>query len=100
MNKLILVALLSLINFNVLAEDEVDIGECQDAGVLTGQIITDTPWESMYPIRLLGTNVSPTGSGAPDEATSDIVCSCEDDLGIYIPGLRNQCMSQQDLLSW
>ncbi len=71
----------------ILAEEINNrLGECKDAKVLTGSMIADTPWDAMYPIKLLGFQISPTGSGAPSNSSSKTMCSCEDDLGIFVPG--------------
>ncbi|EHA1082420.1 conjugal transfer protein TraU [Photobacterium damselae] len=67
--------------------EDFSLGTCQDADVLSGNLITDVPWSAMYPIRLAGIRVSPNGDGAPSEATRDSMCACEDDLGIYVPGI-------------
>lgn len=64
-----------------------DSGTCQDAGILDSSMITDVPWDAMYPIRLAGMRISPDGDGAPEDATHKSICSCQDDLGIYVPGL-------------
>ncbi|NVP00692.1 TraU family protein, partial [Photobacterium damselae subsp. damselae] len=67
--------------------DDFTLGKCQDADVLSGSLITDVPWSALYPIRLAGIRISPKGDGAPSEATRDSMCACEDDLGIYVPGV-------------
>lgn len=78
-------ALLSLFaaTSSVVAEE---LGECRNANVLSGSMFSDVPWNSMYPIRLAGINVSPSGSGAPSGATNKVMCSCPDDVGLMIPG--------------
>ncbi|NAX34444.1 conjugal transfer protein TraU [Vibrio sp. V27_P1S3P104] len=65
------------------------LGECDNAGILSNKMITDVPWNAMYPIRLAGIKISPTGGGAPHNSTNRVFCSCEDDLGIPIPGFTN-----------
>ncbi|MFA0393498.1 TraU family protein [Vibrio sp. 10N.222.54.A1] len=75
--------MISLFTGNVQA---VGMGSCDDASVLDSSMFTDVPWNAMYPIKLAGFNISPTGSGAPSGSTNDFLCSCEDDLGIFVPG--------------
>lgn len=83
--KLISASLFTLVmNSQVVVAQE--LGECKDAKVLSGSVFSDTPWGAMYPIRLAGFNISPTGSGAPSNATKKVMCSCPDDLGLYVPG--------------
>lgn len=62
------------------------MGSCDDAGALDGSLFTDVPWEALYPIKLAGFQVSPTGSGAPSYSPNKVFCSCEDGLGITVPG--------------
>jgi conjugal transfer pilus assembly protein TraU len=62
------------------------LGTCDDASILDNSLITDVPWNAMYPIRLAGINLSGSGSGAPSGATSKSFCACEDDLGVSVPG--------------
>lgn len=84
MYKYILALCLSL---PVFAENESNFGTCDDAKVLSGNLITDVPWSALYPIKLAGVRISPNGDGAPSEASNDSVCACQDDLGIYVAGV-------------
>ncbi len=61
-------------------------GTCDDASILDNSLITDVPWNAMYPIKLAGVRLSPSGSGAPHDASTRTFCACEDDLGIAVPG--------------
>ena len=63
-----------------------ELGTCDDAGILDGSMITDIPWDSMFPIRLAGVTISPSGEGRPANSTNKVMCACEDDLGFYVPG--------------
>lgn len=63
-----------------------ELGECADANVLSGSMFADIPWNAMYPIRLAGINISPSGGGAPPNATDKSFCVCPDDLGLAVPG--------------
>ncbi|BBM67916.1 plasmid transfer protein (plasmid) [Vibrio alfacsensis] len=71
---------------NTALANVAQLGECRDGGVLDSSMFTDVPWNAMYPIRLAGINISPSGSGAPHDATKKAFCACEDDLGIAVPG--------------
>lgn len=79
-------ALLALSVLLAVSSAQADLGECQSADILDASLISDVPWSAMYPIRLAGVNLSPTGSGAPDDAVSKAMCSCQNDLGVYVPG--------------
>lgn len=86
--KLVLTSLLMfLINFSVNAEEK-ELGECQDSGALSGKMITDVPWNAMFPIKLAGVTMSSgdKSDGAPDDASNDFFCNCSDDLGVMVPG--------------
>ncbi len=88
LKKVALAVALGAITFSemTLADDVAQLGECRDGGVLDGSMFTDVPWNAMYPIRLAGVNLSPSGNGAPSDATKKAFCACEDDLGIAVPG--------------
>ncbi len=73
---------LSLFSHSALAT----LGTCNDSGILDSSMLTDVPWNSMYPIKLAGFTVGPKGSGAPDNASSKVFCACQDDLGVFVPG--------------
>ena len=62
------------------------LGKCGDAGILDSSLITNVPWDASYPIKLAGVTISPQGSGAPDDSTKKVLCACQDDLGVAIPG--------------
>lgn len=63
-----------------------NLGECQNAGILDSSMFSDVPWNAMYPIKLAGITLGPDGGGAPDKASDKVFCSCQDDLGIFVPG--------------
>ena len=64
-----------------------DIMDCPDSGILSGKMLTDIPWNALYPIRIAG--ISIIGGVAPKDATNKAGCLCEDDLGVPKPGLTN-----------
>lgn len=72
-----------------VTESSGELGSCSSADLLDSSLITDVPWDAMYPIRLAGVDISPSGSGAPSEATSDAFCACSDDLGVLTPGFTS-----------
>ncbi|KLV03563.1 hypothetical protein ABT56_18810 [Photobacterium aquae] len=62
------------------------MGSCQTGNLLSANLINDVPWSAMYPIKLAGIQISPNGD-KPDYASNKRACACQDDLGIYVPGL-------------
>lgn len=76
---------MSLLSTNSMAEN-LELAKCQDAKLLSGSLITNVAWDSMYPIKLAGVTLGPKGSGAPPNASKRVFCACEDDLGIFVPG--------------
>lgn len=59
-------------------------GQCPNAELLSGKLFSDICWDCMFPIKIAGVSF---GSGdEPDGAVSDIICACEDNLGIPMPG--------------
>jgi conjugal transfer pilus assembly protein TraU len=66
--------------------EDSPLGTCSNAGVLDSSMFSDTPWNAMYPIRLAGMTLGPEGSGAPANATKKVYCTCQDDLGVFVPG--------------
>lgn len=91
--------LLAGANFAFSADgDSSNLGECKDAKVLSGSMFSDVPWNAMYPIRLAGVKISPSGSGAPSMASNKSVCACEDDLGIPVPGFTQSLFEPARLI--
>lgn len=87
MNNIVTASLLILLTINFAsAEDANLLGTCDNANVLSGSLITDTPWNALYPIRVAGKRLSPNGSGTPVGATNKAFCACQDDLGVFVPG--------------
>lgn len=89
LSKLSLLLTLQVFTARALADTDdlsFSLGTCDDAGLVDGSMFTDVPWSALYPIKLAGTQVSPSGTGAPDESVNDPLCACEDDLGIFVPG--------------
>ncbi|WP_318408803.1 TraU family protein [Photobacterium leiognathi] len=82
----IVAALFSLLFISSVNAEESKFGECDSASILDSSMIVDVPWNSMYPIKLAGITISPSGSGAPNNASNKVFCACEDDLGIFVPG--------------
>ncbi|MEA3410365.1 MAG: TraU family protein [Pseudomonadota bacterium] len=58
---------------------------CPDAGVFSGKLITDICWSCIFPIRALGMTMGGEGR-APSKASSDVMCWCDDQLGVPHPG--------------
>ena len=63
------------------------VTECPDSKILSGKMMSDIPWNGIYPIRIAG--VSITGGKPPYGASKKMGCLCEDDLGVPKPGLTN-----------
>lgn len=59
---------------------------CKDAKVLSGKLITDICWECMLPLRVAGFAIGGGSGEAPPGATNQMLCSCEDNLGVPMPG--------------
>ncbi len=60
---------------------------CPDAQVLSGKLITDISWNTVFPLRIAG---APMGGGEmPEEAAPGrAVCTCQDSNGVYHPGTQ------------
>jgi conjugal transfer pilus assembly protein TraU len=75
-----------------------ELGKCADAGILDSSMFTDVPWNAMYPIRLAGITLGPSGSGAPPDATNKAFCACQDDAGIFVPGFTQSMFEPARLI--
>lgn len=58
---------------------------CPDGNLFGPKLFTDVCWSCLFPIRMLGFNV---GSGSrPTGSSNRIFCSCDNALGIPVPGI-------------
>ena len=57
---------------------------CPDAELFSGKLITDICWACLFPVRIAGIPIG--GGQAPSGATNQIVCACNDALGVPHPG--------------
>jgi conjugal transfer pilus assembly protein TraU len=58
---------------------------CPDSNLFGPKLFTDVCWSCLFPIRLLGMTI---GSGdRPTGASNRILCSCDNALGIPVPGI-------------
>lgn len=60
---------------------------CQDAGIISGKLITDICWDCIFPIRVAGTPMNTGGGSPPSKAVNSPLCLCQDDLGVPRPGI-------------
>ena len=58
---------------------------CPDAELFSGKLITDICWGCLFPIRVAGLSIG--GGDRPAAASNQVVCACNDGLGIPHPGL-------------
>ena len=61
---------------------------CADSGLLSGKLITDICWSCLYPIKAAGFTMI-GGGRVPDGAATQVLCACEDDLGVPSPGIMS-----------
>ncbi|MEY0338258.1 MULTISPECIES: TraU family protein [Providencia] len=60
---------------------------CKDNEFLTkGKMFTDVCWSCIFPIKISGANIGPSGD-MPDDAAKGVFCACPDGLGVYHAGL-------------
>lgn len=60
---------------------------CENADIVSGKLITNICWDCLFPVRLAGV---PMGSGpdpVPGRASTQPLCACSDDVGVYHPGV-------------
>ena len=57
---------------------------CPDAELFSGKLITDICWGCLFPIRIAGLSIG--GGDRPAAASDQVVCACNDGLGIPHPG--------------
>lgn len=60
---------------------------CKDVGLFSGKMFTDICWACMFPIRVAGVSITP--GDAPSDASKKGLCMCQDNLGMYKPGIVN-----------
>jgi len=58
---------------------------CPDAELLSGKLITDIPWNEIFPIWIAGTTWG--GGHMPSGAAKSTLCLCYDDAGLPEPGV-------------
>jgi conjugal transfer pilus assembly protein TraU len=76
----ILAVLLALLMLRAQAADP----GCHDAELFSGKLITDVCWACLFPVRIAGIPIG--GGQAPNGATNQSVCACNDALGVPHPG--------------
>ncbi len=59
---------------------------CRDNELLSTKLFTDVCWSCIFPIKVAGATIGPTGS-VPDDAARGVLCACADGLGVYHPGV-------------
>lgn len=57
---------------------------CPDAELFSGRLLTDICWGCLFPIRIAGMSIG--GGDRPATASNQVVCACNDGLGIPHPG--------------
>ena len=57
---------------------------CPDAELFSGKLITDICWGCLFPIRIAGLSIG--GGDRPAAASNQVVCACNDALGVPHPG--------------
>ena len=72
------------LSFSQAQVEEVEQALCPDAKLLSGKLITDICWDCLFPIKIAGVDFG--GGEASPGATNDVLCACDDNLGIPIPG--------------
>ncbi|WP_374936537.1 TraU family protein (plasmid) [Klebsiella pneumoniae] len=74
----------------VIADDSTDTQAenevCRDNNVLSAKLFTDVCWGCIFPIKVAGATLGPSGE-VPDDAATGMVCACADGLGVYHPGI-------------
>ncbi len=60
---------------------------CPDAQVLSGRLITDISWSTLFPMRIAGVAIG--GSDIPEGAADpESICICQDNLGVVEVGTQ------------
>jgi conjugal transfer pilus assembly protein TraU len=57
---------------------------CPDAELFSGKLVTDICWACLFPIRIAGLAIG--GGTRPAGASDQVVCACNDGLGVPHPG--------------
>lgn len=81
-------ALLGVLLLLAVGQSHADDPLCRNANVLSGALISDICWECMLPLRIAGiTFGSDSGEGGrPPDATGDMICACDNEFGVPMPG--------------
>lgn len=69
------------------AEASTPTASCPNAELFSGKLFTDICWACLFPIRIAGISITP--GDAPRGASKKSLCMCEDNLGIWKPGIVN-----------
>lgn len=59
---------------------------CENGDVLSGKLISDVCWNCIFPIRVVGFDISGDGGYVPDDAASGGLCVCDGPGGVPSPG--------------
>lgn len=60
---------------------------CVDAQVIGPKLITDICWDCLFPIRVAGIPLGTGSGGVPEGSADNMVCACQDNLGVPRPGV-------------
>lgn len=60
---------------------------CQNANVIGPKLFSDVCWSCIFPIRVAGVDISGSQGRVPDGATNNVLCACNDNLGVPRPGI-------------
>lgn len=73
--------------FTTAAQAADSDAACHDANIIGPKLITDICWTCVFPIRIAGITISPSGDGYPSDAVNNPVCLCYDNLGVPKVGI-------------
>lgn len=73
-------------------------GACKSSNLISGKLITDVAWSSLFPIRIAG--VTLVGGDFPDDAVEKPVCMCPDDKNLPRPGLTTSMWEPARLIEF
>ena len=74
---------------NNTGDDQLDDAmnaRCVDSGLLSSKMITNTCWTCIFPIIMLGAAIGADKDEAPADRVKQVVCLCNDTLGVPYPG--------------
>lgn len=73
--------------FSASDQSVTDSLSCPNAELFSGKLFTDVCWACLFPIRIAGVSITP--GDAPSGASTKSICMCEDNLGLWKPGIVN-----------